>query len=119
MYTTTSYDTLKSYQLRGILQSLQFCHVLQLQEVNRHPWVTAGSKGELELEAPMMEVVQTHIIPSEEFIDDDVLRAMNSLGCFKDKEKLKKELLEPLHNTGKPNLVNEYWNKREARDKKL
>lgn len=48
----------------------------------------------------MMEVVQTHIIPSEEFIDDDVLRAMNSLGCFKDKEKLKTELLQPLHNTG-------------------
>ena len=49
----------------------------------------------------MMEVVQTHIIPTEEFIDDDVLRAMNSLGCFKDKEKLKQELLKPLHNTGK------------------
>ena len=73
----------------------------QLQEVNRHPWVTAGSKTELELEAPMMEVVQTHIIPTEEFIDDDVLRAMNSLGCFKDKEKLKTELLQPQHNTGK------------------
>ena len=48
----------------------------------------------------MMEVVQTHIIPTDEFIDDDVLRAMNSLGCFKDKEKLKQELLKPLHNTG-------------------
>ena len=71
-----------------------------MQQVNRHPWVTAGSKGELELEAPMMEVVQTHIIPSEELIDEDVLRAMNSLGCFKDKEKLKQELLQPLHNTG-------------------
>ena len=73
--------------------------------MNRHPWVTAGSKGELELEAPMMEVVQTHIIPSEEFIDDDVLRAMNSLGCFKDKEKLKQELLKPLHNTGKTTIA--------------
>ena len=64
--------------------------------------MTAGSKGELELEAPMMEVVQTHIIPTDEFIDEDVLRAMNSLGCFKDKEKLKQELLQPIHNTGKP-----------------
>ena len=63
--------------------------------------MTAGSKGELELEAPMMEVVQTHIIPSEELIDEDVVKAMNSLGCFKDKEKLKQELLQPLHNTGK------------------
>ena len=25
---------------------------------------------------------------------------MNSLGCFKDKEKLKQELLKPDHNTG-------------------
>ena len=79
----------------------------QLQEVNRHPWVTAGSKGELELEAPMMEVVQTHIIPTDDLIDDDVLKAMNSLGCFKDKEKLKQELLQPLHNTGRqaPNIL--------------
>ncbi len=37
---------------------------LQLKDVNRHPWACAGSKGELELEAPMMEVVQTHIIPN-------------------------------------------------------
>ena len=36
----------------------------QLKEVNRHPWACAGGKGELELEAPMMEVVQTHIIPN-------------------------------------------------------
>ena len=35
----------------------------QLKEVNQHPWATAGGKGELELETPMMEVVQTHIIP--------------------------------------------------------
>jgi len=49
----------------------------------------------------MMEVVQTHIIPTDDLIDDDVLKAMNSLGCFKDKEKLKQELLQPLHNTEK------------------
>ena len=84
---------------------MQIFDLFQLEEVNRHPWVTAGSKGELELEAPMMEVVQTHIIPTEEFIDDDVLRAMNSLGCFKDKEKLKQELLKPLHNTGKKTIT--------------
>ena len=27
-------------------------------------------------------------------------QAMNSLGCFKDKEKLKRELLKAEHNTG-------------------
>lgn len=33
--------------------------------MNQHPWATAGGKGELELETPMMEVVQTHIIPGK------------------------------------------------------
>ena len=58
----------------------------------------------------MMEVVQTHIIPTDDLIDDDVLKAMNSLGCFKDKEKLKQELLQPLHNTGRqaPNILDNF-----------
>lgn len=47
---------------------------MQLADINRHPWVTAGGKGELELELPMMEVVQTHIIPSVEAMDPDVLQ---------------------------------------------
>ena len=59
-------------------------HVLpQLKEVNRHPWACAGGKGEMELEAPMMDVVQTHIIPARDAIDDDVLRGITSIGCFK------------------------------------
>ena len=69
--------------------------------MNRHTWVIAGGKGELELEAPMMEVVQTHIIPERDRIDEDVLRGMTSLGCFKDKDKLVEELLKPSHNTGR------------------
>ena len=48
------------------------CSEFQLKEVNRHPWVIAGGKGELELEDPMMDVVQTHIIPGEDTIDEDV-----------------------------------------------
>lgn len=68
---------------------------LTLSEINRHPWVTAGGKGELELELPMMEVVQTHIIPSASIVDPDVLTAMCSLGCFKEKDKLVQELLCP------------------------
>ena len=48
----------------------------QLKEVNRHPWVIAGGKGEMDLEDPMMEVVQTHIIPSEETIDADVVQVL-------------------------------------------
>uniref|UniRef100_A0A915K356 non-specific serine/threonine protein kinase n=1 Tax=Romanomermis culicivorax TaxID=13658 RepID=A0A915K356_ROMCU len=37
--------------------------------------------------------ISTHIIPSETDIDPDVFRHMTSLGCFKDKEKLMRELL--------------------------
>ncbi|XP_050312319.1 serine/threonine-protein kinase BRSK2 isoform X2 [Anthonomus grandis grandis] len=74
---------------------------LTLSEINKHPWVTAGGKGELELEQPMMEVVQTHVLPSIDAVDPDVLQAICSLGCFKEKEKLIQHLLSPSHNTEK------------------
>ncbi|XP_034106131.1 serine/threonine-protein kinase BRSK1 isoform X2 [Drosophila nasuta] len=74
---------------------------LTLAEINRHPWVTAGGKGELELELPMMEVVQTHVIPTANAVDPDVLNAICSLGCFKEKDKLIQELLSASHNTEK------------------
>ncbi|XP_056638496.1 serine/threonine-protein kinase BRSK1 isoform X2 [Diorhabda sublineata] len=74
---------------------------LTLTEINKHPWVTAGGKGELELELPMMEVVQTHVLPSIDAVDPDVLQAICSLGCFKEKEKLIQHLLSPSHNTEK------------------
>ncbi|CAL1289899.1 unnamed protein product, partial [Larinioides sclopetarius] len=74
---------------------------MTLAEVTRHPWVIAGSKSELELELPMKEAVQTHIIPTVEDLDPDVLASMTSLGCFKDKEKLIQELLNTTHNTEK------------------
>lgn len=47
------------------------------------------------MELSMMDVVQTHIIPSEAAIDPDVLQAIASLGCFKERDKLIKELLNP------------------------
>uniref|UniRef100_A0A1I7X8U2 non-specific serine/threonine protein kinase n=1 Tax=Heterorhabditis bacteriophora TaxID=37862 RepID=A0A1I7X8U2_HETBA len=72
-----------------------------LAEVFRHPWVAGTTKNEPELELPMAEVVQTHVIPSEDSIDPDVFRHMNSLGCFKDKQKLINELLSSRHNTEK------------------
>jgi len=81
----------------------RFCFIsdrVQLAEINRHPWVTAGGKGELELELPMMEVVQTHVIPTATAVDPDVLNAICSLGCFKEKEKLIQELLaQYTHNS--------------------
>ncbi|KAH9394599.1 Serine/threonine-protein kinase brsk1 [Tyrophagus putrescentiae] len=74
---------------------------IPLGEVIRHPWVTAGSKNELELELPMKEVVQTHIISTVDDMDPDVLNNMTSLGCFKDRERLLRELLTSTHNTEK------------------
>jgi len=60
-----------------------------------------GSKAELELELPMVQVVQTTIIPCEEEIDPDVFAAMTSLGCFKDRQRLIEALLNSKHNTEK------------------
>lgn len=57
--------------------------------------MTAAGKGELELELSMMDVVQTHVLPSVDSIDPDVLQAISSLGCFKERDKLIQELLSP------------------------
>ncbi|CAL1546089.1 unnamed protein product [Lymnaea stagnalis] len=46
-------------------------------------------------------MLQTSIIPTVEDLDPDVLSTMNSLQCFKDKEKLVSELLNAKHNTEK------------------
>lgn len=67
---------------------------LTLSDINRHPWIVTG-KAEVELELPMMEVVQTHVLPSASSVDPDVLNAICSLGCFKEKDKLIQELLSP------------------------
>ncbi|XP_046742921.1 serine/threonine-protein kinase BRSK2 isoform X2 [Diprion similis] len=86
--------------LRGMLE-VNPDKRLTLAEINRHIWVTAAGKGELELELSMMDVVQTHVIPSVDAIDPDVLQAIASLGCFKERDKLIQELLSPNHNTEK------------------
>ncbi|ESO97969.1 hypothetical protein LOTGIDRAFT_104436 [Lottia gigantea] len=74
---------------------------LTLEEVMRHSWVVAGVKHEIETELPMTQVVQTSIVPTVEDLDADVLSTMNSLQCFKDKDKLVAELLSRKHNTEK------------------
>ncbi|KAI3389018.1 hypothetical protein SNEBB_003532 [Seison nebaliae] len=71
-----------------------------LADVFNHSWVVAGTKSELELELPMVEVVPTSIIKEEE-IDPDIFLAMQSLGCFKDKQKLLEALCNRKHNTEK------------------
>lgn len=61
----------------------------------------ADTATELESELPMKQVVQTHIIPSADDLDADVLANMSSLGCFKDKNKLLANLLSAEHNEEK------------------
>lgn len=65
----------------------------QLKDINKHSWVIAGGKGEVHLGMSMIDVIQTHIIPSANDLDTDVLQAISSLGCFKDREKLIAALL--------------------------
>ncbi|XP_045487351.1 serine/threonine-protein kinase BRSK2 [Pieris rapae] len=91
---------------------------MTLAEITRHPWVTAGGRGELEQELPMMEVVQTRVLPSAEAIDPDVLQAICSLGCFKHRDKLIQDLLSAHHNTEKVIyfLLLERKRRRPARD---
>jgi BR serine/threonine kinase len=85
--------TVSGQQRVSLRLDLTTVSLFQLSEINRHPWVTAGGKSELELELPMMEVVQTHVIPSISVVDTDILNSICSLGCFKDREKLIQELL--------------------------
>ncbi|CAF0857286.1 unnamed protein product [Adineta ricciae] len=86
--------------LRGMIE-IDPSKRLTLEDVSRHPWVTQGTKTDLELELPMVQVVQTTIIPREEDIDPDVFAAMTSLGCFKDRQRLIEALLNSKHNTEK------------------
>lgn len=54
--------------------------------------VRAG-KNEPEPEQPVPRKVAIRTLASAEDIDPDVLESMNSLGCFRDKDKLTKDLV--------------------------
>ncbi|KAF7630881.1 Protein kinase domain-containing protein [Meloidogyne graminicola] len=84
---------------QGLLRSM--VEVNPTKRISLQEVVIGPNKGELELEVPMAQVVETHVIPNEDSIDPDVFRHMNNLGCFKDKEKLVAELLSTRHNTEK------------------
>ncbi|XP_077994179.1 serine/threonine-protein kinase BRSK2-like [Glandiceps talaboti] len=86
--------------LRGLIE-INALKRFTIEQITKHPWFIAGVKGDIELELPMTQVVQTHILPGESELDRDVLGSMNSLGCFKNREKLVSELLSPRHNTEK------------------
>lgn len=59
------------------------CHVIS----------SRGGKNEPEPEQPVPRKVTIRSLPSADDIDPDVLDSMHSLGCFRDKNKLLKDLL--------------------------
>uniref|UniRef100_A0A8C9V3A0 BR serine/threonine kinase 2 n=1 Tax=Scleropages formosus TaxID=113540 RepID=A0A8C9V3A0_SCLFO len=60
-----------------------------------------GGKNEPEPEQPVPRKVAIRTLPSAEDIDPDVLDSMHSLGCFRDKNKLMKDLLSEDDNQEK------------------
>uniref|UniRef100_A0A9J7XJI6 BR serine/threonine kinase 2b n=1 Tax=Cyprinus carpio carpio TaxID=630221 RepID=A0A9J7XJI6_CYPCA len=60
-----------------------------------------GGKNEPEPEQPVPRKVAIRTLPSTEDIDPDVLESMHSLGCFRDKNKLMKDLLSDDDNQEK------------------
>lgn len=55
--------------------------------------ILRGGKNEPEPEQPVPRKVTIRSLPSADDIDPDVLDSMHSLGCFRDKNKLLKDLL--------------------------
>lgn len=87
------------------------CIQTSLIRVEQNKWLTAssllltlsfiflffptlsGGKNEPEPEQPVPRKVTIRSLPSADDIDPDVLDSMHSLGCFRDKNKLLKDLL--------------------------
>ncbi|XP_037102716.1 serine/threonine-protein kinase BRSK2-like [Syngnathus acus] len=73
---------------------------LTLEQIQKHTWYLAG-KNEPEPEQPVPRKVAIRMLATVEEIDPDVLESMHSLGCFRDKDKLTKDLLSDDDNQEK------------------
>ncbi|XP_028298513.1 serine/threonine-protein kinase BRSK2-like isoform X9 [Gouania willdenowi] len=73
---------------------------LTLEQIQKHTWYLAG-KNEPEPEQPVPRKVSIRLLGVVEDIDPDVLESMHSLGCFRDKDKLTKDLLSDDDNQEK------------------
>ncbi|CAF4265505.1 unnamed protein product [Rotaria socialis] len=104
-YVKGEHTPLLSSRNRILMSSVPSSVVLKRKNVNtndhRSCSSSVGLKTDLELELPMVQVIQTTIIPNEEDVDADVFAAMASLGCFKDRQRLIEALLNAKHNTEK------------------
>uniref|UniRef100_A0A3Q4HCU4 BR serine/threonine kinase 2 n=1 Tax=Neolamprologus brichardi TaxID=32507 RepID=A0A3Q4HCU4_NEOBR len=70
-------------------------------EVDPIKRLTVTGKNEPEPEQPVPRKVAIRTLASVEEIDPDVLESMHSLGCFRDKDKLTKDLLSEEDNQEK------------------
>ncbi|XP_013869006.1 serine/threonine-protein kinase BRSK2 isoform X6 [Austrofundulus limnaeus] len=77
--------------LRGMIE-VDAGKRLTLEQIQKHTWYLAG-KNEPEPEQPVPRKVVIRTLSSPDDIDPDVLESMHSLGCFRDKDKLTKDLL--------------------------
>nr|XP_017209742.1 serine/threonine-protein kinase BRSK2-like isoform X5 [Danio rerio] len=85
--------------LRGMIE-VDSGKRLTLELIQKHMWYIGG-KNEPEPEQPVPRKVAIRSVPSSEDIDPDVLESMHSLGCFRDKNKLMKDLLSDDENQEK------------------
>ncbi|XP_047218255.1 serine/threonine-protein kinase BRSK2-like isoform X5 [Girardinichthys multiradiatus] len=85
--------------LRGMIE-VDATKRLTLEQIQKHTWYLAG-KNEPEPEQPVPRKVAIRMLGSPEEIDPDALESMHSLGCFRDKEKLTKDLLSEDDNQEK------------------
>lgn len=66
---------------------------LTMEDVKKHSFLNSF-KDELPLEPHVVDIVKTEVIPSKDEIDPDVVHSMSSLGCFKNRERLLRNLLK-------------------------
>ncbi|XP_058857896.1 serine/threonine-protein kinase BRSK2-like isoform X2 [Acipenser ruthenus] len=85
--------------LRGMIE-VDATKRLTLEQIQKHTWYIGG-KNEPEPEQPIPRKVSIRLLPSADDIDPDVLESMHSLGCFRDKNKLMKDLLSEEDNQEK------------------
>ncbi|KAM3877256.1 serine/threonine-protein kinase BRSK2-like [Diretmus argenteus] len=85
--------------LRGMIE-VDATKRLTLEQIQKHTWYLAG-KNEPEPEQPVPRKVAIRTLAAAEEIDPDVLESMHSLGCFRDKAKLSKDLLSEEDNQEK------------------
>ncbi|XP_011667004.1 serine/threonine-protein kinase BRSK2 isoform X3 [Strongylocentrotus purpuratus] len=76
---------------------------LTLSQIQRHPWYVLGTRNENQPESdiPKKHHIKIPPILGDEDVDPDVIGSMTSLGCFKDRPKLLRNLLSPHHNSEK------------------